>query len=61
MQDHEKSRDQLIDELKELRRRVAELESAELAIEKTPKENDENTLFNSPPLISPDHLIETED
>ncbi|MHB8204749.1 MAG: PAS domain S-box protein [Desulfomonilaceae bacterium] len=61
MQDHEKSQDQLIDELKELRRRVAELESAELAIEKTPKENDENTLLELPPLISQDHPIETEE
>ncbi|MFA6220778.1 MAG: PAS domain S-box protein [Desulfomonilaceae bacterium] len=62
MQDHEKPQDQLIDELNKLRRRVAELETAEpraLGIEKNSKQSEENTHLNVSHVISSDHPIET--
>ena len=61
MQDHEKTRDQLIDELKELRKRVAELETHELGIAKTRTECGGNAISNLHHLIFLDHPTETEE
>jgi len=64
MQDHEKTHDQLIDELNEMRRKAAELETAEPRgqdIEKILKESEENTHLNLSSVISEGHPIETEE
>jgi len=63
MQDQEKTQDQLIDELNEMRPRVAELEAAEATapgIKKTFRESGKNAGLNLPNFISPDHPVETE-
>ena len=64
MQDSDKTKDQLIDELNEMRRKVAELETAESRgqdIEKILKESEENTHLNLSSVISEGHPIETEE
>ncbi|MGO9735912.1 MAG: PocR ligand-binding domain-containing protein, partial [Desulfomonilaceae bacterium] len=64
MQDQDKNREQLIDELNEMRLRVAELETAEPRgqdIEKILKESEENTHLNRSSLISQDHPIENQE
>ena len=64
MQDREKTKEQLITELNEMRGKVAELETAEPRgqdIEKILKEIEENTHLNLSHLISKYHPKETEE
>ncbi|MGO8879599.1 MAG: PAS domain S-box protein [Desulfomonilaceae bacterium] len=63
MQDKDKTKDQLIEELNEMRHRVAELEAVEerfVGAEQALSESDENTHLNLSNLISPDHPTEEE-
>ncbi|MHB8203027.1 MAG: PAS domain S-box protein [Desulfomonilaceae bacterium] len=64
MQDQDKTREQLIDELNEMRLRIAELETAEPRgqdIEKILKESEKNAHLNRSNLISESHSIENQE